>query len=356
VISSSTQPNRNGSEGRKEVGAKPRWIVPGRVYEVTVRTVDRCFLFVPNHNKKQPLLDAASPAVSLDPKSDIIPKPSIIDIIGAAIGKALDNYCIRIHAFECNSNHIHIVFSITEWQFENVVPFFRQVLSTIARKVNLVWQREGTVFGGRLRMHPCITDGSASSQLLYAMTNTAKDNLIDKTAHTPFFTTYHHQAKGRPLRYWYIDYDAYHTAGGKRKRSHRLKDYLRWVDWCTTPLPEQEGMTPSQRQTWIRQQVRYLENGFEEKRKQTGHTVLGFKKLKQTDPRSRPKDPKDSGPEPLCHSSDENAKKAFKKELKHFLDQYIQASADYRGGMMDRQFPGGSFRPPLFDVSKDEDP
>jgi hypothetical protein len=73
---------------------------------------------------------------------------------------------------------------------------------------------------------------------------------------------------------------------------------------------------------------------------------LGFKKLTQTDPQSRPENPKNSGPEPLCHSSDdEAAKKAFKKELKHFWDQYIQASADYRGGMKNREFPDVSFKP-----------
>jgi hypothetical protein len=147
------------------VSTKIRWIVPNRVYEMTIRTVDRCFLFVPNHKQRFPLLDASSPPRSLSPGNNLIPRPSIINIIGAAIGKALLDSPIRIHAFECNSNHIHIVFSVTSNQMDNVVPFFRQAFSTIARKVNLQWDREGHVFGGRSKMHPCLDDDVAAQKV-----------------------------------------------------------------------------------------------------------------------------------------------------------------------------------------------
>lgn len=337
------------------MGAKPRWIVPNRVYEITVRTVDRCFLFTPNHNKKDPLLDAASSPRSLKPGNDLIPTSSIINIIGAATGRALANYSIQIHAIECNSNHIHIVFSVTEEQLDHVVPFFRQLLSAIARKVNCVWDREGTVFC-RSRMHPCLDDESATQKVLYAMTNPAKDNLIEKSANSPFFTTYHHQAKGRPLKYWYIDYNAYHTAGGQRKKSHKIKDYFRWVTWHTTPLPAQKEMTDSQSQTFFRKQVRTLESKFAQDRKENGKLVMGFRKLKKTDPRDRPKDPKTSSEEPLCHCCDDEARQEYKQSWREFMDQFIPASADYRDGMTQREFPNGSFKPPIFDVASAREP
>ena len=333
------------------MGANPRWIVPFRVYELSIRTVDRCFLFRPNHDKKHPLLDAASPPRCLSPDNDLIPESSVINIIGAAVGRAMENHPIRIHAIESNINHIHVVYSLTESQMDNVVPFFRQMLSTIARKVNRLWNREGHLFGGRARMHPCLDDESASQKVLYAMTNPAKDNLIDRTAHSPFFSTYHHQAKGRPLRYWYIDYDAYNTAGGKRKKSHRLKDYIKWVTFSTTPLPAHQSMTQSQRETWFRKQVNALDSHFSKERKQTGQTVLGFEKLKETDPRDRPKHPKTSEKEPLCHCSDKDVRREFKKSWRDFMSQFIPASADYRQGMREREFPFGSYRPPLFNVA-----
>ena len=67
------------------MSAKIRWIQPNKVYESTVRTVDRTFLFKPNHHPENPLLKETSPLNALDSSNDIIPEPSIINIIGAAV-------------------------------------------------------------------------------------------------------------------------------------------------------------------------------------------------------------------------------------------------------------------------------
>jgi hypothetical protein len=54
-------------------------------------------------------------------------------------------------------------------------------------------------------------------------------------------------------------------------------------------------MTEPQRQTWFRQQVKALEEQFAKERRETGKTVLGVKRLRETDPRDRPKFPKEGG-------------------------------------------------------------
>ncbi len=334
------------------MGGRIRWIEPNQVYETSIRTVDRCFLFVPNHRKDNPLLAESSPPNALDTNIDIIPEPSVINIIGTAVGRALRNHPIQIHCFESSTNHIHFTFSATEEQLDNVAPFFRDVFSLIARGINRLRNREGHVFGGRSRIHPCLDDATAEAKLLYGITNCVKDNLIDKTVTTPLFSTYNHQSNGKALKYWYIDYEAYWTAGGNRNKRHRLKDFLKWVNWSCTPLPHHQSMTISQRQTWVRQQVKEIEETLREERKANGQTVIGIQKLRDTDPRSRPRIPKESGPEPLCHASDKETAKEYKKRWKVFRDAHIQASADYRNGLFDRDFPDGSFRPPLIEVSR----
>jgi hypothetical protein len=153
-----------------------RWIEPNQVYETSIRTVDRCFLFVPNQRKDNLLLAGSSPQNALDPNNDIIPEPSVINIIGAAIGRALWNHPISIHCLESNTNHIHVTFSATEEQLDNVVPFYRTLHSLIARGINRLRCREGHVFGARSRIHPCLDDAAAEAKLLYAMT---KESLSD---------------------------------------------------------------------------------------------------------------------------------------------------------------------------------
>jgi hypothetical protein len=350
IVQNPRAPESNATNKEVAVGSRIRWIEPNQVYETSIRTVDRCFLFVPNHDKNNPLLAESSPPNALDPGTDIIPEPSVINTIGAAVGRALRNHPIQIHCFESNSNHIHVVFSATEKQLDNVAPFFRDVHSLIARGINRLRNREGHVFGGRSRIHPCLDDTVAEAKLVYAMTNCTKDHLIDKTSTSPLFSTYRHQGTGRTLKYWYIDHEAYWTAGGSRNKRHRLKNYLKWVNWSCVPLPHQQSMTDSQRQTWIRKNVNEIEDAVRKERRANGQTIIGFDKLKETDPRNRPKNPKESGPEPFCHASDKETAKEYQKKWKVFRDAHIQASADYRDGLFDRDFPDGSFRPPLIEV------
>ena len=258
------------------MGCKIRWIQPNQVYEASVRTVDRQFLFTPNHHPDNPLLANTSPINALDLSNDIIPKPSIINIIGAAVGRALEKHPIQIHAFEANMSHLHEQFSANEKQVDNAADFFRTVHSLIARGINKTWDREGHVFGARARIQPCLDDAAAEQKLLYAVTNPIKDDLLENATKSPLFSTYEHQANGKPLRFWYIDWEAYWLAGGTRKKSHRPKDYLKWTTWSCTALPSHQGMTDSQRQTWMRAQVREIVKDCKRKRKDEQKTVLGF--------------------------------------------------------------------------------
>lgn len=329
---------------------KIRWLRPQYVYESVSRTVDRQFLFKPNHHPYNPLLEQSCPIESLDPRNDIIPKPSVINVIGASVGRALQKYPIRIHWFESNINHLHVGFSFDRAQMGNAAAFHRDTKSLIARELNRTWEREGNFFSGRSKIHPCLDDASAERHLLYALTNPVKDGLVEQVSDSPLFSTYHFQAKGKALRFWYIDYEAYYLAGGCRKKNHRLKDYLKWVTWECAPLPSHEKMTINQRQTWVRQQVRKIETEKKMTQRKSGNSYIGKAGLFALNPRSRPNHPKTSSPDPLCHAANLDLAKQYKKEWREFLNQFIQASADYRNGYFHREFPEGSYRPPLVTV------
>jgi hypothetical protein len=201
------------------MGHPIRWAQPNQVYELTIRTVDRQFLFTPNHHLKNPLLANTCPLNALDMNNDILPHPSIINTIGSAVGRALEHFPIQLHCFESNSDHLHEAFSYNEAQRENLPGFFRTAHSLIARGINKTWQREGHLFAARPRIHPCLDDESAEQKLLYSLTNPVKDNLVETVSQSPYFSTYRHQAFGEDLRFWYIDYEAYWAAGGDRKKA-----------------------------------------------------------------------------------------------------------------------------------------
>ena len=196
---------------------------------------------------------------------------------------------------------------------------------------------------------------------------------------TRLFSTFKHQASGKPLRYWFIDYEGYWAAGGDSNPKIRPKDFIKWVNVETTPLPAWEPLPEHRRQSRIRQGVREIEQFVAEERKRDDRKVIGVQVLFERDPRSRSDAPNDSGPQlaavavqagadeirggaqvqpsrrarasersqPLCHSSTKEGYLAYREKYRAFRDEYIKASNDYRQGMWEREFPTGSFRPPL---------
>ncbi len=57
-----------------------------------------------------------------------------------------------------------------------------------------------------------------------------KDFQVEKVKHAPFFSTYRNLAEGKPLKYWYIDWEAWWATGGPKNKDKRPKDFLTWVD------------------------------------------------------------------------------------------------------------------------------
>ena len=75
--------------------------------------------------------------------------------------------------------------------------------------------------------------------------------------------------------------------------------------------------------------------------------VVGVPRLFATDPRTRPANPKATGPQPLCHASTREAYWAYVREYRDFCREHRKASIDYLAGYHEREFPEGSFRPPI---------
>ena len=186
--------------------------------------------------------------------------------------------------------------------------------------------------------------------MVYAVTNPVKDGLVSDVKQSPFFSTFKHQSQGEPLRFWWIDWAAYWKAGGATNKKHHIKQYLKWTEWETTPLPNLSELSVHQKQTRFRKLVKQEELHQETLRLSQKRTVIGVSGLFEIDPRDRPKYPKNKGRQPLCHADDKQTCKAYEKKWKAFLIEHRKASIDFRNGDRDRLFPQGSFRPPLIRI------
>ncbi|MDJ0763099.1 MAG: hypothetical protein QNJ97_08940 [Myxococcota bacterium] len=304
------------------MGDRPRWIKADAVYCEVQRTVDRCFLFKPDEQVRQ--------------------------IIGASAGRALEKYPVKLFCLDFNINHKHdLIAPISDApeHIQAVARFHQMFNSLVARGINKYYGREGALFSSRNRSTEAVDNTSLEQQLFYAITNPAKDGLVDRVAHWKGYSSYQQLATGEVEQFRYIDWTAWHKAGGL-KSGKKPEAYIKAVRVKLSPLPGWEQMSEHKRQAYFRREVRKHEAQYREERERQGRPAMGPRKLAKVDPRDTPKTPLVRTRQPICHAATEEAAEDYREALGNFLDQYWYASGMWQRGARNIEFPRGSFKPP----------
>ena len=155
------------------MGDLPRWIKADSAYCEVQRTVDRSFFFKPDEAVRQ--------------------------IIGSAAGRALEKHPVKLFWLDFNINHKQnglAPLSDEPEHIENVAKFHQMFNSLTAKGINKHLGREGALYSGRNRSKEAVDDQSLEQQLFYAVTNVAKDGLVDKVSHWQGFSSYKQLATG----------------------------------------------------------------------------------------------------------------------------------------------------------------
>jgi len=304
------------------MGDLPRWIKADSAYCEVQRTVDRCFLFRPDEVVRQ--------------------------LIGASAGRALERFPVKLFWLDFNIDHKQdgiAPLSDKPEHIENVARFHQMFNSLTAKGINKRYGRDGSLYSSRNRSKEAVDDRSLEQQLFYAVTNVVKDGLVDRVAHWKGFSSYKQLATGEVEKFHYIDWSAWHRAGGFKSKK-KPEAFMKSVTVDLSPLPAWEHMPPHKRQAYFRREVRKLEQHFREQRELEGRPAMGKRKLEKIDPRDRPKTPAKNTRAPICHASTIEAAEEYKDALRAFLDQYWYASDMWRRGIHNVEFPRGSYRPP----------
>ena len=306
---------------------RPRRFTPNAAFCEVQRTVDRQFLFKPD--------------------------PAIRNIIGAAAGRAQQRFPVKLYWLDFNINHKQTgkaALSDSPEHLQNLVRFEQLFNSLVARGINRLLGREGPLYSTRNRSEEADDDASLEQQLLYAVTNPVKDGLVDRAAHWKGVSSYKQLATGEVDRYTYIDWTAWHRAGGKHSRKPP-EAFTETVEVELSPIPAWAGLPAHKRQALFRRRVRELEQDYREQREREGRHVMGKRKLEKLDPRARPKTRKPRTRQPLVHASTVAGRREFEAGWRAYLEAYYHASGLYLAGEFDVEFPAGSFKPPLISVN-----
>jgi putative transposase len=297
---------------------------PHIVYSATIRAVNRAFRLKPTRESRE--------------------------IIGASIGRALEKHPVNIHWFDSNINHVHFAFSLTLEQTPHASRFLQHVQSLIARGLNKLHKhQEGPLWSSRARVRPVLDDDAVLSQLLYSATNVVKDGLVESAGQWPGFSSFRALASGQDLRFSYIDWCAWWRASQGKKKPSPLK-YVKHTRFALVPIPAWSGMSRDKREAFYRRIVREHESELRREAEVEGRGVMGLGRLQAVDPYDRPAENKPRTVAPLCHTTSATLRREYEARWKEVMAAYVEASARYRSGEPEAEFPEGMFRPPLVTI------
>jgi len=306
------------------MGRKIRIWKENSMYHVTYQCIDRMFL--------------------------LRPCEEVNNIIGSCLGRALVKCPVQLHSFATNINHLTFIFSLGKGQLNNASSFFQRFASMAARELNLFYGREGHFWAKRAKVEEIVSDIKSEKLLGYDACNPVKDGLVEKASDWEGFSTNEALRDGKKLVFDYVNRTKWWKSGADYKNVNPAT-YMEKARILLKPVPSWKKLSKDQRKKRFQQIIDNHEQIARKERLAEGITnVKGMKRIKQESPFSKPKRPRKKTPQPLCHADTPEQYKIYEVEYKEVAQAHRIASAAYRSGYYDVEFPTGTFRPPLVTV------
>ena len=287
---------------------RPRRQEPGTRYLVTTRCLGAAFRLRPDAERRA--------------------------LVGFHLARAQARFPgVIVHAIVQMSNHLHLVVTDGSGQLSDFMCAF---LSPLAKGINALDDVRGPVFERRYTPTPIVDDDALLDCIVYTITNPVAAGLVETPDAWP------------GLLLWRSDDD------GRSFSRVRWRDLAR-ARATRTGEPDIAEFTDSSTvrvrpvQLEHRDAARELANALERRlaelrEERAGRPVLGAKAVKAQGPFDAPARPEQSRM-PLCHASTRELWNTFAEQWRGFVNAYRRASAAFRHGRLDVEFPAFSFRP-----------
>jgi len=295
----------------------PRSIeTPGRVVEVTSRTLHGRYLMRPSEEANQLIL--------------------------GVVGRAQAKYGVELFAFVFLSNHLHILMRVLG--VEQMALFTGFVKGNIARELGVVHQWREKYWGRRYHHCPVKdTEGAQIKRFRYVLSNSCKEGLVRSPLDWPGVTSARALYNGEwELSGRWFDRSAQYRAGAKR--GDLAFSSVETVK--LTPMPFlADYRTGDQRQFMI-DAVRQIEQEASEHRAAHGGRTMGERLIMSQNPHAAPKTFERS-PAPHFHTTTRKEYLELLEIRRNLQIAYREAADELRRGERDVAFPPDCFPPGL---------
>ena len=290
----------------------PRHIVPGALYELTIRTVQGRRLLRPSPKLNDRILGILGRAQALRPG---------VDLVG----------------FIYMSTHSHL-YVIPE-SGRALADFMEYVDGQIAKITNRINGWSGHVWSRRYVDVRILDDEASIQRLRYALSHGVKENLVGHPAAWPGVHCVDALRYGTILRGHWHD----RTREGEDERSKTRKrgpagDYLIPYTVKLVPLPAWAHLSDEARRRRFCDMVDDIVAETRARHEVSGTRPLGPNKVLAEDPTSAPEQ-LDRSPAPICHTTYRELRQEWVEARRVFVETYHAAVDRLRLRLPDCKFP-----------------
>ncbi len=271
------------------------------------------------------------------------PSEELNEIILGILGRAQLMYGIWLHLFVFMSNHYHLIATIPDAKV--LADFACYLNGNLAREANRQLGREGPVWSRRYRSIEILDDVAMVDRAHYLTSHGCKEGLVGRPIDWPGATSVQALLTGEPARGFWFDRaeESYHRNLGRTVGRY---DFATSYDVQLSPLPCWDHLTEAERVDRVAALVAQIEEETRVQNLADERTPHGPAAVLAQDPYSHPEN-FEKRPAPPCHTAVYSLREAFITTYYAFVDAYTEASAQFRSGHLDTEFPADCFPPPL---------
>ena len=295
----------------------PRFIeTPGRIVEVTSRTIHGRYLMRPSEE--------------------------VNELILGIVGRGQAKYGVELFAFVFLSNHLHVLMRVPG--VDRMSLFMGYLKGNIARELGAVHQWREKFWGRRYHHGPVKdTEAAQIKRFRYVLSNSCKEGLVRSPLDWPGVTSARALYKGVcELKGRWFDRAAQYRAGAKRGDL----EYSSVETVKLSPLPFLADYSAGDRRQFMIDAVRQVEQDASERRAETGSRVMGARLIMSRNPHSAPKNFNRS-PAPFFHTTTRQEYLELLEIRRQKLSAYRQAAEKLLKGERDVVFPPDCYPPRL---------
>jgi len=266
------------------------------------------------------------------------PSDETREVLEGVLARAARLNGVELFCFNFASNHMHLVVRAPG---NNLPRFMQFLLTNVSKKIGTLIHWRGAFWERRYSAQPILDDTALLQKVQYVLAHGPKEGLVRRCSEWPGLSSLPLMLDGRPRRVRWFNWTRRCRNALPSNRGRRTDP--RWAEeeqLQLTPLPISGLDRRGAVRRFLREAVRVIE---EQARRQFRH-VLGLAGVLRQLPQHRPQRP-ERRPAPWCHATLPALRIGYLQRYRSFANAYLSASAAWRKGDVQADFPEGAARP-----------